>query len=366
MVDLVRVVLLAAHLITGAVACAAPAAAAIAALWPHACERWPSVTSRLVALGIAGMVVSAVIGGVSGAAILAAEDQRYMGVVARVPGKDLGMLVAEWLFTTALYGLMAWLARDGVRRPVLFAFVGLVAVTNVAYHFPTIMTVVGAEAVAPTLAGDELLDRPAYRQRIVAPVMIARTLHFWALTVTVGGIAVAATTREEREDSAGRPLAIAAAWGVIAGLSLQALTGAAALILLPAASLRALTGDDLMATTGLATAIAALLATGYTLLPAALGASNRLQTTRVATILAIAVLMMTWSTHRSRDAVSARETPGRNTVPTGRLVVDDNRRADRRRVTGQDLSPLPSFSVGSFLTSSNGPPGSLPSAISSS
>ncbi|MEM6654772.1 MAG: hypothetical protein AAF596_03130, partial [Planctomycetota bacterium] len=350
MQDVARALLLAAHLMAGAAACAAPAAATLLALSSRVREQWPAVIPRLVSLGICGVFVSALLGAVSGALLAIFGERNYLATLARVPAADLGFLVAEWLITVGLYGVMAWMARRGLRRPIVFAAIGVFAVTNLAYHFPTIMTMIGVEAASPSADAAAPLDRSAFRERMFTPLMAARTCHFWALTVTIGGVSLAVATQRERLSGSGR-LAMTGAWTILAGLTLQALTGVATLALLPAASIRAMTGGDSIATLGVAAAASIALAAGYQVLPAAIGASNRLHTKRLAILLAAAVLLMTWSTSRSRQIIypqSSKATAGAKAF---------NRTADADSGANRSGPPTRQSLTGSFFRSSSSPPG---------
>lgn len=307
MADFARAVLLAAHLLTTAAACAAPACAVWIVLRPKLRDRFVELPGRLVMAGIYALVAGALVGGASLSFFLATENQPYLDVLARIPAYDLSMLLSEWGFTLVLYGVMAWMSRGWIRRPRLFAVVGIIAVMNLAYHFPTIMTVIGAEANATTFVGDEPFNRAAFRERIVAPLPIARTLHFWALAVTVGGLLVALASRKEQLGDQGGPLTAMAARGMLVGLGLQAASGVLVLTISPASTSRAMTGENPLSTAALLAAVAMVLVGGFHLLRVAFISDERLQTTRLAVAITMTVLLMCVATLHSRPTISAKK-----------------------------------------------------------
>lgn len=292
MMELARAVLLVPHLVAGATACGAPAAAALLAMWPSIRTSNRLLIARLLMVAMGAMALAALFGAVSAALILAAEDRGYADAFSRLPAYDLGMLVAEWFITLASYGLMAWLARRGLKRPWLFAFIAVFGVTNLAYHFPTMMSVLGAEAREPTLVGNQPLDRAAFRERVFSPAMLARTAHFWALCVATGAAAAAVVSTPDRKEPGGQRIAAIVAWLGLAALSLLLKTGVATLLLLPAVKQRAMTGGDPLATGMLIIVLGMMAAAVRFLLPPAAGRQTRLPTRFLLATIWTAVLMM--------------------------------------------------------------------------
>ncbi|TWT73459.1 hypothetical protein Pla123a_37940 [Posidoniimonas polymericola] len=183
MVSLLQSLLLVAHLLCNAIAAGGPMAAAVLPC--------PSkVRRRLAGTSTIALVAGLVAGGLSSLIILAGEWPQYASAAGRLPPRAYLMLASEWAFSVVLMIVYyySW-ARLGGRR-LLHGAIGVVAATNLLYHFPTMMVVLRLLAEQPDRASELLVTREVFLRVLWMPLPIGLTLHFWGLSAVTTGLIV--------------------------------------------------------------------------------------------------------------------------------------------------------------------------------
>jgi len=300
LVDLLRAGLLAAHLLASALAATGPVLCVLFRLVPTIREQADDALRRLAKWSLVALAAGLVIGLASGGWLCLAEASPYRQAVLRFPGHAYSMLAIEWLFTAVLYIAYLALWHKLRRGPALWlhAVVGVAAATNLLYHFPTMMVLLGRLAAEPSFTLEAEITRPVFRQLITAPDLLARVGHFWSLSLLVAGVAaVDAAAREKPSPTVGRLVVGGAAAGLL-GLVLMVVSGMVTLTQLPAAPQRALLGGNLLATTLFAAGVTAALALGYALLATAIDPRVP-QLRRARLLLVVATLAMAAATQQA-------------------------------------------------------------------
>lgn len=298
--EILRASLVAAHLFTGALAGAGPLVAAGCRLFPAMRSEGDDSLRRLAKWSLVAMFASLGVGAVSALLLWWPENSSYRAAALGIPAADYAMLAAEWVFTLVLLTIYFAVWRRGKSHPWLHGLIALVASTNLLYHFPTMMIVMGALAADPGLAAEAEVTRPVFLRLIAMPALLAKTLHFWSLSVLVAGIS---TSYAGGKAPVGRAASVVQAGGVVGlvGLALMFLTGVLLLTQLPALPQRALIGGDLVATAALTATLGMALAMAQGLLSLATSAApaKEASTTRnVLLMTAATTLLMAYASGR--------------------------------------------------------------------
>jgi hypothetical protein len=143
---------------------------------------------RLVVWSLAGLVV----GGLLGAGLLLAPSDALRTALARFPAKAWWFAGIELGFSAAcLVGMLA--ALRGERRRIKTAWLlALLSSSNLLYHFPPMMAVIGRIANEPQWAKDAVITRRAMVQMSLRPDILSLWIHFGLASLAVAAIAAMA------------------------------------------------------------------------------------------------------------------------------------------------------------------------------
>ena len=296
--EALRAALLTVHLLAGALAGMGPMVVAACRLTPSLRTHGDAELRRLAVWSLSALVISLAVGALSTLLLCWPTESAYQAAALRVPSGAYAMLAAEWLFTLVL--LIAYLAtwkRLG-KRPILHGLIALVAGTNLLYHFPTMMLVIGGLADEPTLTAEAIITRPVFRSLITTPELMAKTLHYWSLSLLTAGVfGVAVSGAEPR-------IARVGAAGALAGLGVTLVSGVATLTQLPPLTQRALIGDQPFAAAAFALAIVLAMALGYRLLAIAFDGEATVRDRQATiTILSVTTFLMTLASRLAATSV---------------------------------------------------------------
>lgn len=294
MTDLARTLLLTTHLLASALAAAGPLLVAGFRVSRRMRTEGDDALRRVTLWSVSAMAIGLIVGLLSLGLVWHLPTTGYQAAAVRFPAGAYQMLAAEWCFTAFLYGLYLATWRQLAKRPLLHGFIALVAATNLLYHFPTIMIVLGALAEDPALAAEEEIARPVVLRLMLSPALLAKATHYWALCLLVSATAIVVAAARSSAANLVRAGAIAGLAGTVAIV----FSGVAALLQIDTSTQRALIGGDLLATTALGIAVASALGIGNTLLSLAIDATNPTGVRRVVGLLVLAVAAMAWASHR--------------------------------------------------------------------
>lgn len=302
MLEMATTLLLAVHLLAMNVASAGPLAGAwLRRLSCHddqansgLLERGAQATFRWSLFGLA-------IGATTGGAMLLAPSEGMRAALRRFPEDAFWYAGAEILFSAAcIFG--CWKLS---RRPKLTWLLAIVAASNLLYHFPPLMAVLGELAADATWADDEVLHRKTLIRLWIRPEVLSLWSHFALASIAVGfTAALAACYRavgigtEQVDDRTARRLA---GWALGATL-LQIPVGIWLLLASDEAAQQSMLGESWLATLGLAGGVWVALGVMQSLATIAWGGSDRRQVWRACALLALTVLLMSMTLRASRRA----------------------------------------------------------------
>lgn len=196
--------------------------------------------------------------------------------------------VAEFVISAVCYEV--WLRmwrRDSQRRRTAW-WVGFFGATNVAYHFPTLFTMLSVLSTR-SLPSDGTI-------RFVALLgdgeVLARTTHFLLASAAVSGAVLMALARTDAANDQLRYQTIGARIALIATL-LQWPVGIGVLLTLPDVSRDLLMGDDAIVAMLFGTSLAAVVGLMHALAGPAFGVASSREVRSALVWLGITVLLMT-------------------------------------------------------------------------
>lgn len=257
---------------------------------------WASFYSLLVASAIGGLLV-----------VLAWFDQQtgYWQAVGRFSSREYGFAAAELVFSFVCLWIYARTWDRWLTRPWLHGLVAVLSATNLLYHFPPLMTVLGELAVRPELAAEETITHAVFRQLMVRPDVLAQVLHFMVASLAVSGWALMCVARQERGQESTvesqEPkdvttsydrLVSAGAWIALAASLAQLAVGVWVLMVLPITTRYLLLGNDWLTTGLFVLAIVASFAMLHLLATVALGDTSDVAVRRSGMLILIVVLLM--------------------------------------------------------------------------
>ncbi len=348
-VDWLLVVVLTAHLLAVNFAGAAP----LVALWldgrdvrrgnatAGAVGRW------LVWQSLVGLSVGIALGLAALGLVWAIDWERFAASAGRVPVARYWYGVAELAFYFVCMGGYAALWRGGSQRPGTGRVwgrraLGLMAGTNLLYHFPPLFAVIAAYGVRPEAHGQAL----NFRAAMIDPEVLAHTVHFVLASFAVVGVAImgyalvlarteaessgphprdssepadGSTARRADGPASSRRVAMWGAWLALVPTVLQLVAGTWVLLSMPAPIRDRLMGRDGLATALFAASLIAALVLMHRLAAVALGDVQRREIIGSMVLLALVVLLMVGTLQRARKPHRAvRAAAARVTFPSTR------------------------------------------------
>jgi len=292
--------LLAAHLLAMNIASAGPLVGA----WLMG-RRGPGEESGrelgrcVVRLSLAALVVGSFIGG----GLILAPNPPLRAALARFPEDAYWFAGLELLFSAACIG--ALMVGDWASRFKRLAFgVALLSSTNLLYHFPPLMAVIGELTANPRWATDELIDRAALLRLWVRPEILSLWLHFALASLAVASIAALRPwSRRVSNDASPMDPAVVQRLGVwaLAATALQIPVGLWLLTSTAAEARESMMGSNALASACFAGGVLAALWLLQTLLALALGDDGG-AVRRAGWLLVVVTVLMSATLRTSRTA----------------------------------------------------------------
>ncbi|HYO24777.1 MAG TPA: hypothetical protein VEQ85_07490 [Lacipirellulaceae bacterium] len=285
------IAILTLHLLAMNVASAGPLAAAwmLGATWGDAAAL--AHARRMIGWSLGGLALGAVLGG----ALWLPTNEGLRAALARFPASTYWFAGAELLFSLLCLAAMHRFAPRLQHRPWLAWFVAIVPASNLLYHFPPLMAVIGRLAADPRWTTAELIDRRTLLGLWARPEVLALWAHYTLASLAVACVAgmwpgEAARAPEESPRPAGTEgrLTRGLAHGALGATALQLPVGGWLLAATPPQARDMLLGGSILASATFLAGIGLSLALLHTLAAAAMG-DGALAVRRRAVLLMVAV-----------------------------------------------------------------------------
>jgi hypothetical protein len=181
--ELFGILLLSAHLLAMNLASAGPLVAA----WLMG-RRGESGSLALARRLLRWSLAALVVGGALGGAMLLTPSDGLRAALARFPASTYWFAGAELAFSGACLVAMLVAERWLSGRPVMAWLVALVCASNLLYHFPPLMAVIGQLSADRQWTSDELILRPALLRLATRPEILAMWLHFALASIAASAV----------------------------------------------------------------------------------------------------------------------------------------------------------------------------------
>lgn len=317
MATVLTIAVLAAHLLAMNVAAAGPLAWAwLVGRAARHDERRIALARRMAWLSLAGLGGGATLG----AALLAAPNEPLWAALNRFPVSTYWFAGAEIAFSALWTVGLAWATPRLAGRPVRAWLLASVTASNLLYHFPPLMAVIGNLASDPRWAPAELIDRPSLLKLWMRPEVLALWLHFVLASLAVA--AIAALWPSRRDSGAQTPAGVEAVYRRLAGAALaatalQAPVGIWVLVTTSPRARDALMGQQVAASALLVAGIVAALGLFQSIAHVALGdASPALRRRAAWFAIGVALLMAGALVVSRRAQATPRRAGAADVVPT--------------------------------------------------
>jgi hypothetical protein len=306
--EAVTTLLLAIHLLAMNVASAGPLAGA----WLRGRggrasgidgDRLERGARRTFVWSLTGLIIGAIVGG----AMLLAPSEGMRAALTRFPENTYWYAGAEILFS-AVCIIGCWKLT---RLPKLTWLLAVATATNLLYHFPPLMAVLGELAADAHWTDDAVLDRATLKRLWLRPEILSLWAHFALAAIAVGFTAALAacdrTTGQgadgsDRSEQIDGTTARRLAGTALAATVLQIPVGIWLLLASDDAAQQSMMGGSWLATIGLAGGVWVALGVMQSLAAIAWDGTDRRQLYRACVLLALTVLLMSMTLRSSRRA----------------------------------------------------------------
>jgi hypothetical protein len=294
---LVHVILLASHLLAMNVASAGP----LVCVWLRSRgrrggEAADGVGRRLAAWSLWGLIAGIVIGAILTGIAWADTNQSYWNALRRFEPQTFVFALAELAFTAACLAAYLALWNHWRGRPWLHGLLAVLAATNLLYHFPPLMIVLGQLSARPELTDAAIITRSVYRHLMVRPEVLANVLHFALASVAVTGLFVMHLALKANDGE----LISGGAWVALVASLAQLGVGMWVLMQLPLTARNSLVGDDWLASGLFVWSIAAALGLMHALSAVAMGETSHATVWRSTLLMLAVIVLMAGTLARSR------------------------------------------------------------------
>jgi len=304
--DLFLVLVLTVHLVAANVAAAGPLVC-LALDWRevrYGDALAGDVGRFLLRMSLLGLTVAIGLGGSALLVVWLSDWQRFYEAAARVPASRYWWALPELALYVVCVAAYLRLWKAGVPRTArqiwLRRILGLLAATNLAYHFPLLFIAIG---VYSTRALSELVN---FRAALVDPEIFSQFVHHLLASVAVTGVAMMVYAlwleRARRPEVDVQRTAI---WGGRVALIptlMQWLAGLYVLLELPARAREGLLGGDTLGTCLFGAALLGVIVLMHRLASVAFGETERRNLIGSIALMLLVVLTMVGARHRARQA----------------------------------------------------------------
>lgn len=323
MLEILLVFVLSFHLLAANLAGAAP----LVCVWldARAVRRHDPLAGELgrylLRQSLVWLTVAMALGGVTLFFVWLTAWEPFYATARRLPTSRFKWAVPElavYYICVALY-LRWWPTGDGASggRPIARRTMGVLAATNLLYHFPLLFTVIGVYATRPA-APDETL---VFRHAMLDPEVLSQFLHHVLASFAVVGVAIMGfALRLGRAGKASDDIQRAATWGgwlALVPTLLQLFVGLYVLLELPQHSRDGLLGGDTVGTMLFGVSLVGAIMLMHRLASVAFGETERRNLIGAMALLVLVVVAMVGTRQRAREhgAISlSNSTPPRAAI----------------------------------------------------
>jgi len=320
------------HLLAVNLACAGP----LVCIWLHFFSTDGDLRDRLgkslAWISLAALMLGMLTGGVL---ILIAPTSGLHEAIGRFPARAYWMAGIELIFSLACLLIYAvfWkpLRRKRWQR-WLHALISLLGTSNLLYHFPPLMVVLGKLAADPAWTKTPIIHRPAFLELMFRGDVFSLTNHFGLASFAVAAVAVlmllSRLPGDDHEQQPAKQIARKAAALALLVSALQIPVGIWVLATVSGAERNALTGGDPLSSLLFVAGMLLTFLLLQRLTAIAIGEFDSRSLRRVGWLLVVLVLLMTATLRGSRDGRDSIKTAAENLPPRLGFVGSNDSKAE--------------------------------------
>ena len=229
-----------------------------------------------------------------------------LAAIHRLPNRALWFAGAELLFSLICLLIYAWYWDVLRHHRWWLALVALATSSNLIYHFPPLMSVLGKLAYDATWAKPQILDRAALRPLMLRSEVLALSAHFVLASLAVAAITVlwlVSRVQAQHDEQATHPLSRGASWIALFSTACQLPVGIWLLITLPRSERSTMMGSNALASLAFVGAMLLTFLLLQKLLTIAFGMNQPGELRQTCWTLAALVVLMTTTLYLSRGEV---------------------------------------------------------------
>ncbi len=339
MLESLIVIGMAIHLLAVNLASAGP----LVCIWLHFRSRDDTLRDQLgkslAWSSLAALVVGIVSGGIL---VLVAPSEGIYEAIGRLPARAYWMAGTELVFSLVFLLIYAVCWKPLCRWRVLHALISLLGTSNLLYHFPPLMIVLGKLASTPTWSKEAIIERPDFVKLMARGEVVSLTLHFCLASIAVAGVAalvlLARTAVEDSQQSSAKKIARGSAVFALVASLLQLPIGVWVLVTLSGAERNTLTGGAPVASLMFVGGMLLTFVLLQRLVAVAMGDVEPGVLRRVGWLLVVLVLMMT-ATLRGARVKSLPSNPPAKNASANKTAAEDT--PPRLVLTNHDVFKQP-------------------------
>ncbi len=262
---------------------------------------WDDLGRKLAWISFGAMFLGMLLGG---AQMLFAPSSGLLDALARLPSRGLWIAVSELAFSLICLLLYAGSWRSLRRHRWWHALLAILSSSNLLYHFPPLMSILGKLANDPTWANSKVLDRPALLELMKRDDIVALSVHFVLASFAATAIAIlwlSGRSKNEEWKKSALPLSRHAAWIALFVSAMQLPVGIWLLISLPQSARTSMMGDNAIASFAFVGALLLTFVLLQRLLTVAIGTVTSRDLRQIGWILTALVFLMTTTLYKSRQ-----------------------------------------------------------------
>lgn len=313
MLELLLVTSMAVHFLALNLACAGP----LVCIWFHFFGKDGDLRDRLgkslAWLSLAAFVLGMLTGGVL---VFVAPSAGLRDAMGRFPVHAYKMAAIELVFSFVFMLIYAGCWKPLRRVRWLHALISLLAASNLLYHFPPMMVILGKLATNPSWTPTPILDRPAFRGLMFCGDVFSLTSHFGLASLAVASVAVLVLLSRlpggDLEQQPVKQIARKAAGLALLSSVLQIPVGIWVLATTTGVERSALTGGDPLSSLMFVGGLILTFLLLQRLVAVAMGEFDSRSLRRVGVLLVVLILLMTATLRGSRRDRESIKTAAEN------------------------------------------------------
>jgi len=312
------------HLLAVNLACAGP----LVCIWLHFFSIDGDLRDRLgkslAWLSLAALVLGMLTGGLL---VLVAPSAGLNEAIGRFPARAYWMAGFELVFSSVFLLVYAICWKPMRRVRWLHALVSLLGTSNLLYHFPPLMVVLGKLAIDPLWTKTATLDRPAFRELMFRGDVMSLSSHFGLASLAVSAVTLllllSRLPREDLELPSTKLIARGAAASTLVFSALQIPVGIWVLAAATDSERNALTGGDPLSSLLFVGGMLLTFLLLQRLAAVTMGEFDSGSLRRVGLLLVVVILLMTATLRGSRRGRDSIKKAAEN-LPPRLAVVESN------------------------------------------